>query len=235
MIVSHGYPGNRFLMSHFGENLASKGFVVASHRPHRQHLRRPGRVRQHAAQPPDRSAFVIDEMARLAADDTSFMAGLVDADRSAIIGYSMGGFGALNAVGAGFTEASATFGFAPPRTRRCGRARPARRRTSQPRRARIRAVIAIAPWGMPAGFWDAEGLAGITTPVMFMAGSVDDVAGYERGARPLFEGTATPSATCSPSSTPTTTRPDRSRRRVEVLAVPTASATTPTRCGTTSG
>ena len=30
MIISHGYPGNRFLMSHIGENLASKGFVAVS-------------------------------------------------------------------------------------------------------------------------------------------------------------------------------------------------------------
>ena len=30
IIISHGYPGNRFLMSHTGENLASKGYVVAS-------------------------------------------------------------------------------------------------------------------------------------------------------------------------------------------------------------
>src|SRR5262249_27087001 len=30
VIISHGYPGNRFLMSHLAENLASKGFVVAS-------------------------------------------------------------------------------------------------------------------------------------------------------------------------------------------------------------
>ncbi len=30
LIISHGYPGNRFLLSHLGENLASKGYVVAS-------------------------------------------------------------------------------------------------------------------------------------------------------------------------------------------------------------
>ena len=30
VIISHGYPGNRFLMSHLGENLASKGFVAVS-------------------------------------------------------------------------------------------------------------------------------------------------------------------------------------------------------------
>ncbi len=30
VILSHGYPGNRYLLSHFGENLASKGYVVTS-------------------------------------------------------------------------------------------------------------------------------------------------------------------------------------------------------------
>src|SRR5207245_4638298 len=30
VIISHGYPGNRFLMSHLAENLASKGFVAVS-------------------------------------------------------------------------------------------------------------------------------------------------------------------------------------------------------------
>ncbi|MEY8837778.1 alpha/beta hydrolase family protein, partial [Cribrihabitans sp. XS_ASV171] len=30
VVISHGYPGNRFLMSHLGENLASKGYVTVS-------------------------------------------------------------------------------------------------------------------------------------------------------------------------------------------------------------
>jgi predicted dienelactone hydrolase len=30
VIISHGYPGNRFLLSHLGENLASKGYVTVS-------------------------------------------------------------------------------------------------------------------------------------------------------------------------------------------------------------
>ncbi|MFN3165417.1 MAG: alpha/beta hydrolase family protein, partial [Pseudohongiellaceae bacterium] len=30
VIISHGYPGNRYLLSHTGENLASKGYVVVS-------------------------------------------------------------------------------------------------------------------------------------------------------------------------------------------------------------
>ncbi len=30
VIISHGYPGNRYLMSHIGENLATRGFVTVS-------------------------------------------------------------------------------------------------------------------------------------------------------------------------------------------------------------
>ena len=30
VLISHGYPGNRYLLSHLAENLASKGSVVAS-------------------------------------------------------------------------------------------------------------------------------------------------------------------------------------------------------------
>src|SRR5262249_24391874 len=53
---------------------------------------------------------------------------------------------------------------------------------------RIKAAIAIAPWGMQEGFWDAEGLKGIRTSVLFVAGSADDVSGYEKGTRAVFEG-----------------------------------------------
>ncbi|MEC7205772.1 MAG: class I tRNA ligase family protein, partial [Pseudomonadota bacterium] len=30
VVISHGYPGNRYLMCHLGENLASKGFVTVA-------------------------------------------------------------------------------------------------------------------------------------------------------------------------------------------------------------
>jgi predicted dienelactone hydrolase len=41
---------------------------------------------------------------------------------------------------------------------------------------------------MQNGFWDQEGLKGITTPVLFVAGSADDVSGYEKGTRAIFDG-----------------------------------------------
>ena len=188
VILSHGYPGNRFLMSHFGENLASKGYVVAS-------------IDHTDSTYADQAAFgstllnraldqlfTIDALADHSGAAEGDLAGLIDADRSAIIGYSMGGFGALNAAGGGFTEASVGFGFAPPnealRVRQAGD--EAFLASLDPR---VRAIIPIGPWGMQVGFWDEAGLAGIETPVLFMAGSVDDVSDYERGIRALFEST----------------------------------------------
>ena len=53
---------------------------------------------------------------------------------------------------------------------------------------RIKAVVAFAPWGMERGFWDADGLAGLTLPTLFVAGSKDDVSGYEKGIKAIYEG-----------------------------------------------
>ena len=41
---------------------------------------------------------------------------------------------------------------------------------------------------MQNGYWDAEGLKGIRTPVMFVAGSVDEVSQYDKGIRAIYEG-----------------------------------------------
>lgn len=53
---------------------------------------------------------------------------------------------------------------------------------------RIKAVVAFAPWGMERGVWDAEGLKGLKVPVFFVAGSQDDVSGYEKGTKAIYNG-----------------------------------------------
>jgi hypothetical protein len=42
---------------------------------------------------------------------------------------------------------------------------------------RLKAVLAIAPWGMQDGFWDATGLAGVRVPTFLVMGSEDHVSG----------------------------------------------------------
>lgn len=53
---------------------------------------------------------------------------------------------------------------------------------------RIKAVVAFAPWGMERGVWDAEGLKGLKIPTFFVAGSQDDISGYEKGIKAIYEG-----------------------------------------------
>jgi predicted dienelactone hydrolase len=188
VIISHGYPGNRFLMSHLGENLASKGYVAVSI-DHTDSTYDDQKVFASTLynRPLDQ-LLVLREMARFSAPGSgSFLSGLVDAARTGLIGYSMGGYGVVNTIGGGFSAASATLSTAPPQRLLAERGadNPAYRNGID---ARVKAAVAIGPWGMPQGFWDAEGLKGIRTPVLFVAGSVDEVSGYEKGTRAIFEG-----------------------------------------------
>jgi len=53
---------------------------------------------------------------------------------------------------------------------------------------RIKAFVALAPWGMANGVWDASGLAGLKTPTFFVSGSQDDISMYENGVKAIYEG-----------------------------------------------
>jgi predicted dienelactone hydrolase len=187
VIISHGYPGNRFLMSHIGENLASKGFVTASidHRDSTYDDQK--NFSSTLYNRPFDQLFVLNEMARLGkANAGSFLSGLVDDAHVGLVGYSMGGYGVVNVAGGGYSKASETFPVSPPNKLLAerGAANPAYASSVDPR---IKAAIAIAPWGMATGFWDADGLKGIRIPILFVAGSVDDVAGYEKGTRAIYQ------------------------------------------------
>jgi predicted dienelactone hydrolase len=188
VIISHGYPGNRFLLSHLGENLASKGFVVAAlDHPDSTYADLKAFASTLYNRPLDQ-LFALDELDRLSrAGSGSVLAGLADVSRTGIVGYSMGGYGLLSALGAGFTDASVAAQNGPPNRLLHERAASNPAFTKQADR-RIKAAIAIAPYGGAVGAWDADGLRAITTPVLFVAGSADDVVGHEKGVRALYLG-----------------------------------------------
>jgi predicted dienelactone hydrolase len=192
LIISHGYPGNRFLLSHLGENLASKGYVVASIDHTDSTYSDQLAFGSTLLNRPLDQLFVLNEMAKLNAGDAGdaikgALKNMVNADTTGLIGYSMGGYGVVNAIGGGFAESALKFATAPPNgvlaARQAGNA--AYTATMDPR---IKAAVAIAPWGWRGGFWDNAGLSGIKTPIFFIAGSVDDVSGYAPGVRNIFEG-----------------------------------------------
>ena len=190
IIVSHGYPGSRLLLTYLTENLASKGYVVvAIDHTESTYSDLAGFPSTLLNRPLD-DLFVLNEMARLGAKTSNtFLAGLLNADNTALIGYSMGGYGALNAVGMGYSpQAMKLFGQMAGGSMALevrSMASPSYKASLDPR---IKAVVAFAPWGMERGVWDAAGLAGLTLPTLFVAGSKDDVSGYEKGIKAIYEG-----------------------------------------------
>ena len=188
VIISHGYPGNRYLLSHLGENLASKGYVVVSIDHTDSNYENIAAFGSTLLNRSLDQLFVLNEMAKLNAQDPGVtLKGLINADNTALIGYSMGGYGVLNTVGAGFTARSVGYSWGT-----ANGALAVRQQGNATYMAsldnRIKAAVAFAPWGYNQGFWDATGLAGVRTPMFFVAGSVDSVSGYAPGVRNLYEG-----------------------------------------------
>lgn len=186
IIISHGYPGNRFLLSHLGENLASKGYIVASidhtDSTYRTLSAFGSTLRNRSLD----QLFVLNKMAELNNDSGSFLHGLIDTDNTAIIGYSMGGYGAVISAGGGVTDASIDFAYSPPFGTLGIHRSGSDTHTALPD-PRVKTAIAFAPWGRNSGFFDPDTSKGVQIPMMFIAGSADDVSLYEGGVKALWE------------------------------------------------
>jgi alpha-beta hydrolase superfamily lysophospholipase len=180
VVVSHGYPGSAYMMTYLTENLASKGYVVVSIAHTESTFTDVTAFGSTLLNRSRDQIFVIDEMARLNSDETSFLNDLVDAENTAVIGYSMGGYGALNTIGAGYNAVLQNFIGDVALPIMAGTAGYAAD-------DRVKASVLFAPWGGDlsavgapgVGLWDAEALADIEVPTLWVAGSEDDVAIYD--------------------------------------------------------
>ena len=186
VVISHGYPGNRYLMSHLGENLASKGYVAVSI-DHKDSTYDDAQAFSSTLynRPLDQR-FVIESMAQLAVNPDSFLAGMLDANKTGVVGYSMGGYGLVNNLGGGYSDEIVPSFMSPPNELLSLHAtgNPDYRNNLD---SRIKAGFAIAPWGMESGFWREQDLTGIRVPTFYLAGDNDTVAGYQNGVRAIYE------------------------------------------------
>ena len=187
-IISHGYPGNRFLLSPLAESLASKGYVVAAIDHTDSTYNDQAAFGSTLVNRPLDQKFVLDEIERMATESDSFLEGLVDPGNAAIVGYSMGGYGAVISAGGGVTEASTKFEWGAPAGTLAVHQSGSQTHNALPDE-RVNAVVAFAPWGMERGFWDEDGLAKIQKPIFYVAGDADDVSGYEKGVKAIWEAT----------------------------------------------
>ena len=184
VVLSHGFNRWATAMSGIAENLASRGYVVASidhgddwtdDAPRRTAAFATAFVRRSLDQ---RAA--IAWLRRLAASGDP-VGRRIDPGNVSIIGYSMGGFGALASGGAGYDPAGPLMARVPA---------GAMAAVSEGAAAvpGLRALVLIAPWGGAAetrGFTPAA-LASIRTPSLWIMGDHDDVAGAD-GIRWLYD------------------------------------------------
>ncbi len=185
VIISHGYPGNRMLMSHLGENLASKGYVTVSIDHTDSTYADQAAFGSTLVNRPLDQRFVLDQMGDAAVIGED-IAAITEADNAAVIGYSMGGYGALIYSGAGVTQTSVDYPWGAPKGLLGTHLAGSDSHAALSDDPRLKAAIAIGPWGRNLNFWDADGMSGISRPLMLMAGSVDDVSVYD-AMRAMFD------------------------------------------------
>lgn len=181
VIVSHGYSNATAAMTWLTENLATKGYVVAAIR----HEDPPITDRSKFAEPllrrPLDIAFVAQTLqSRLGAEH------LIDPRRTALVGYSMGGYGVLTAAGATLDPEGGAVKLVPG-----GLMLPYARGGALQDAVTVkglRAVVAISPaGGGTLASWGVAGMRALTVPLLLIAGDSDQTVNYNTGARAMFD------------------------------------------------
>lgn len=186
VVMSHGYGGWDTQFSNLAEHIASRGYVVASI--------------NHADMPVDGIASALLSFGNVLVDRTldqrqvlaqilanartaarPYLA-LVDADKIGLIGYSMGGYGALSTVGASYDFTNDPLSKIPDSAKKiltdAVRQQPP-----------IKALVTFAPWGgqPESRAWTAASLSRITVPALVVVGNQDDVTNYRDGVSWIFD------------------------------------------------
>jgi predicted dienelactone hydrolase len=180
VVVSHGYDNESVLLNWLTENLASKGYVVAAIRHRDPPITDRARFHETLLNRPLDVAFVARGLQHSLGAD-----GIIDPARTALIGYSMGGYGVLTVAG-GDLDPGSPLAQIVPDGGLVPYARDGERRDSL-RVPGIRAVVALAPAGGTLGAWGADGLKAITVPMLLIAGNRDFTVDYRTGARAFFD------------------------------------------------
>lgn len=166
IVLSHGYPGSRFLLSNLAENLASKGYYVFSightDNTYTDFLKTQSFESALVHRSADQRALLdaLPEIAH-AFNDT------IDLDAIGLIGFSMGGYGTLRTIGAKVN---------PDTIRSNPGIADLLKEPDWEGDARIRAAVLFAP----ATFLiDAEHLDAIRIPTMTVCGTMDTTVHYD--------------------------------------------------------
>lgn len=199
IVLSHGYTGYRTIMFYLGEHLASHGYIVVGI----DHTDSTNVDVDFESAPfsgffstlINRSRdqqFVINYFN----GEDNFASKQLDEKSAGVIGYSMGGYGAINTIGGcyAFNEQATSM--------LTGTQEPAQIKQVQQLLnscaggqyndinvdQRIKAMVALAPWGGQHAVFDERAMQGISVPSLYIAGDLDDISGYE-GIQKLYNQT----------------------------------------------
>jgi len=186
VIFSHGLATTPGVMSGITENLASKGYVVAS-------------IDHHDADPDVESSIhvlgrtlinrsldqqrILAEVLKLTEIPASKIGIIIDANSIALIGFSMGGYGVLNHAGAGYDVDGEAFNIVPNGLMESQSEHNVEYQSTS--RDHIDAIVTLAPWGGVSA-WTDTALANINAPMLMLAGSQDDVSNFDDGIARIF-------------------------------------------------
>jgi predicted dienelactone hydrolase len=190
VVLSHGYTGYRTIMFYLGEHLASHGYVVVGidHTDsttgdddfeNAPFAGFPSTLINRARD----QQFVLDYFTSAESD----LAKAVDSDNASVIGYSMGGFGAVNTVGGCYKfnqQSLQAFGFPEPAAKALVPVFNSCNAGRDKVDSRWKAMVAYAPWGQAQNLHQSDA---IQVPSLYVTGDHDDISGYEQGVKKLFE------------------------------------------------
>ncbi len=193
VLVSHGFGGWSTFMTYLTENIASKGYVVvaidhadAAFSDAGSFALSFGSAIVHRSRD---QQFVLEQFVALAKKNDDTIGRIIDTSSIGIIGYSMGGFGALTTAGAGYDPSSPTFKQIPAAIMApLIEGSTAFDAAAGQRVSNIKALVLMAPWGgQPANrAWTIASLQSIKSPTLFVVGDKDDIVDYDEGVRYLF-------------------------------------------------
>ncbi len=181
VVVSHGYSNDPAVMTWLTENLASKGYVVAAIRHDDPPITDRSKFVQPLLRRPLDIAYVTLRLQATLAEQR-----LIDPQRTALVGYSMGGYGVLTAAGASLNPKGPPTQMIPG-----GLLQPYARGGALADSIKVkglRAVVAISPaGGGTLAAWGTEGLHSISVPLLLIAGDRDHTVNYASDARAFFD------------------------------------------------
>ena len=169
IVISHGYPGSRYLLVNLAENLSSKGYIVLSigHTDNTyEDFLKTGSLESALIHRSLDQRFILSMIPKL--NQEGFLAGMLDPDKIGLIGFSMGGYGALRTVGARLSEdaLNAFSAFSAELT-------------ESPDFHGLKSVKAAVLFAPATGWFDPSLSMDIDLPTLWVCGTADRTVSYD--------------------------------------------------------